>query len=69
MVIYADRHLYAFGEGGVIGLIEATPTAYKEKSRFEISKGDFPTWTPPVISGGKLYIREQDNLYCYNIKR
>jgi outer membrane protein assembly factor BamB len=68
-VIFADRHLYCVGEDGVIGLVEATPTAYKEKSRFEISRGSYPTWTPPVISGGKLYLREQDNLYCYDIKR
>jgi hypothetical protein len=53
----------------VIGLVEATPEGYREKSRFEISKGDFPTWSQPVISNGRLYLREQDNLYCFNIKR
>jgi outer membrane protein assembly factor BamB len=68
-VAYADRHLYALGEDGVVGLIEATPAGYKEKSRFEISRGRFPTWTQPVIANGKLYLREQDNLYCYNVKR
>jgi hypothetical protein len=55
-------------EDGVVGLIEATPERYKERSRFEIHRGSFPTWTPPVIANGKLYLREQDNLYCYNIK-
>jgi outer membrane protein assembly factor BamB len=68
-VIYADRHLYALGENGTVGLIEVSPERYIEKSRFEIPRGDFPTWTPPVIADGKLYLREQDNLYCYNIKR
>jgi outer membrane protein assembly factor BamB len=68
-VTYADRHLYAMSEDGVVGLIEATPAGYKEKSRFEISRGRYPTWTPPVIASGKLFLREQDNLYCYNIKR
>jgi outer membrane protein assembly factor BamB len=67
--IFAERHLYCLGEDGMMGLIEATPAAYKEKSRFEISRGSFPTWTPPAIAGGKLYLREQDNLYCYDIKR
>src|SRR4051794_28138661 len=62
-VAYADRHLYALGEDGVVGLIEATPAGYKEKSRFEISRGSFPTWTQPVVANGKLYLREQDNLY------
>ena len=68
-LIYADRHLYCLGEEGVVGLVEASPAGYKEKSRFEISKGGFPTWSQPVIANGKLYLREQDNLYCYNIKK
>jgi hypothetical protein len=68
-LIYADRHLYCLGETGVMGLVEASSEGYKEKSRFEIPRGEFPTWTPPAIAGGKLYLREQDNLYCYNIKQ
>lgn len=67
-VIYADKHLYLLGEDGVVGLADASPDAYKEVSRFEISKGSLPTWSPPVISDAKLYLRDQDNLYCYNIK-
>jgi outer membrane protein assembly factor BamB len=66
---YADGKLYLLGEDGVVGLAEASPAGYKEKSRFKIPRGALPTWTPPVISGGKLYLREQDNLYCYDIKR
>lgn len=67
-VTYADRKLFLLSENGVVGLAEATPAGYKEKSRFEIPRGDLPTWTPPVISGGRLYLREQDNLYCFDIK-
>ena len=66
---YADGKLHLLGEGGVVGLAEASPTGYKEKSRFNIPRGELPTWTPPVISGGRLYLREQDNLYCYDIKK
>jgi outer membrane protein assembly factor BamB len=68
-VTYADGKLYLLSEDGVVGLAEATPSGYKERSRFQIPRGDFPTWTPPVISGGRLYLREQDNLYCYDIKK
>lgn len=67
-LIYADGHLYVFSEGGVAGLVQATPEEYREKSRFEIDSGRYPTWTLPVIANGKLYLREQDNLYCYNIQ-
>jgi hypothetical protein len=57
------------GERGIVGLIEPNPSAYTEKSRFEIPSGDYPTWTPPVVANGRLYLREQDNLYSYDIKR
>ena len=67
--IYADQRLYCMGEEGAVGLIEPSPAAYKEVSRFQIQKGEYPTWTPPVVANGKLYLREQDNLYCYDIKR
>ena len=67
-VTYADGKLYLFGETGVVGLAEATPEGYKEISRFKIPKGEFLTWTPPVLAGGRMYLREQDNLYCFDIK-
>ena len=67
--IFAEGHLYCQSEDGVIGLIDACPEAYKEKSRFRIPMGYFPSWTPPVVAGRRLYLRDQDNLYCYGIKR
>lgn len=67
-VIYAEGHLYCQGENGAIGLVEVSPDSYKEKSRFQIARGEFPMWTLPVISNGRLYIRDQDTLYSYNVK-
>jgi hypothetical protein len=67
-VTYADGMLYVYGEKGTVGLVEATPKSYHEISRFQINPGDYNTWTPPVIADGKMYLREQDNLYCYDVK-
>ena len=67
-LIYADKHLYVLSEDGAVGLVEPNPAGYKEISRFEISHGQWPTWSPPVISDGKLYLREQDTLISYDIK-
>lgn len=67
-VAYADGMLYVLGEDGTVALAEATPEAYKEVSRFDIRKGSLPTWTPPVISNGRLYLRDQDNLVSYDVK-
>ncbi|MGZ5436770.1 MAG: PQQ-binding-like beta-propeller repeat protein [Pyrinomonadaceae bacterium] len=65
---YADGHLYAFSENGVIGLVEANPTAYREKGRFRIQQGSLPTWAHPVVAGGRLYIRDQDTIYAYDVR-
>lgn len=65
---FADGHLYAFSENGVVGLVEANPAAYKEKGRFRIQQGSLPTWSHPVVAGGRLYIRDQDTIYAYDVR-
>ena len=65
---YADGNLYAFSENGVVGLVEADPTAYREKGRFRIQQGSLPTWTHPVVAGGRLYLRDQDTIYAFDVK-
>jgi len=67
-LVYADGNLYCFSENGVVGLVEATPTGYKEKGRFRIQQGSLPTWTHPVVAGGRLYLRDQDTIYAFDIK-
>lgn len=71
-VLYADGHLYTRSESGKgrIALVEATPTGYKEKGRFEQpDRSDKNSWPHPVIAGGRLYIRDQDLLLCYDVKQ
>jgi outer membrane protein assembly factor BamB len=67
-VIFADGHLYVLGEGGTVALVEAGPAAYREVSRFSFAKSEWPAWAPPAISDGKLFIRDQDSLYCHAIR-
>jgi outer membrane protein assembly factor BamB len=67
--IFANGHLVVRGEGGGVALVEASPAGYKEKGRFTLAKtGGNGAWANPVVSGGKLYLREWDNLYCYDLK-
>jgi len=65
---YADGMLYLLGEDQVVGLAEASPNGYAEKGRFSIEYLGKPSWAHPVVAGGKLYIRNQKNLTCYDIK-
>jgi len=67
-VTYADGHLYIQSENNLVALAEATPTAYKEKGRFEIPDKGQMSWAHPVISDGRLYVRNQDTLLVYDIK-
>lgn len=66
-ISYADGRIYFRYENGVMILVEATGEAYREHGHFEIPGVSKPSWPHPVISGGKLYLREQDNLLCYDI--
>jgi outer membrane protein assembly factor BamB len=67
-VIFADGSLYIQGEDNVIGLADATSSGYREKGRFRIPDKGLPSWAHPVISDGRLYIRNQDTILVYDIK-
>lgn len=68
-LVYADGRLYCFSENGVVGLVEATPAGYVERGRFRIQQGELPTWTHPVVAGGRLYLRDQDTIYAFDVKQ
>lgn len=68
-VIYADGNLYFRYENGVMALIEATPKAYNLKGKFELASNNGRSWPHPVIHDGKLYLRDQATLLCYDIKK
>ena len=67
-VVYADERLYLFSEGGTVGLAEANPDAYREHGRFQLKTGNLPTWSHPVVADGKLFLRDQDRLYAYDVR-
>lgn len=65
----ADGRLYYRNEGGPIMLIEINPKKYVEHGRFRPAKTSrAPAWPHPVLANGKLYIRDQDMLFCYDVK-
>jgi len=68
-VAYADGNLYFRYQNGQVIRIEATPAGYKEKGSFTIPGVTGPSWPHPVIAGGRLYIREQDTLLAYDVRK
>ncbi len=71
----ADGMLYLLDEGsGTVVLIKASPKGWAEHGRFKldpqttIRNPQGRIWTHPVISGGKLYLRDQDLIFCFDVK-
>lgn len=71
----ADGRIYCYTEGnGTVALIAASPEGWQETGRFrlpELSTSRKPQgriWTPPVVSGGRLFLRDQELLYCYDVR-
>jgi outer membrane protein assembly factor BamB len=67
-ITYADRHFYILSEDNVVGLVEATPAGYREKGRFRIADQGLPSWAHPVVSNGRLYIRNQGVVASYDVR-
>jgi outer membrane protein assembly factor BamB len=67
-VLYADNRLYFRYQNGVVLLLEAKPTGYSEKGSFTIPEVSHPSWPHLVVADGRLYVREQDSLYVYDVR-
>jgi outer membrane protein assembly factor BamB len=70
-IVYADGRLYCRNEGreGTLYLVETNPKEYVERGRFNpTDRSKEQAWPHPVVANGKLYIRDQDVLLCYDVK-
>ena len=65
-LLLADGYLIILGEGGKLALAEANPSEYNEKARFQLF--DDKCWTVPTLAGGKLYIRNQKEMVCLDLR-
>jgi len=70
----AGNRLYCLEErSGTVALVEASPGGWKEHGRFKLTaqskqrSSEGAIWTHPVIANGKLYLRDQELLSCYDI--
>lgn len=68
-VVAADGHLYFRYQNGVMALIEANPASYQSKGSFKIPGAGGDSWSHPMISHGKLFLREKDDLWVYHLRQ
>ncbi|MCE9519843.1 MAG: PQQ-like beta-propeller repeat protein [Verrucomicrobia bacterium] len=71
----ADGMFYLLEESsGTVVLIEASPDAWREHGRFKLEpqsaqrKPQGKIWTHPVVCNGRLYLRDQEFISCYDVK-
>jgi outer membrane protein assembly factor BamB len=66
-VTYVDGHLIFRYQDGLVALFEANPRKFVKKGSFTPEFQEAESWSHPVVSGGRLYLREQDKLMCYEL--
>ncbi len=66
-LIAAQGHLFILGEQGDVAMAKATPEGYQELGRMKIL--DYKSWTPPSLAGGRLYLRDQQNIACLDLRK
>jgi len=69
LLLYADDMLYVHSEDGRVSLVEATPEGFRLRGRFnQPDRSSKRSWPHPVIAHGRLYLRDQDVLLCYDLR-
>jgi hypothetical protein len=74
-VTYADGRFYCYGErNGSVTLLEASSKAFNVISKFVVSQKSSKRkpagglWTPPVVANGRLFLRDQELVFCHEVQ-
>ena len=65
-LLLASSHLVILTEKGDLVLVKATPERHEETARFSAIQGK--TWNNPVLSGGRLLVRNTTEMACFDIR-
>ena len=69
-MVSADGRLVFRWQDGTVGLVDASPAKFALAGKFkQPDRSEQNAWSHPVIANGKLYLRDQDVLLCYDVKR
>lgn len=67
LTLYSGHVIFRY-QDHTVALFEATPDGKKAKGTFKIPDGQKESWAHPVVANGRLYLRNQDKLLCYDLK-
>ncbi len=65
-LLLADGHLIVLTEKGDLVLVKATPESHQELASFSALSGK--TWNNPAMAGGRLIVRNQTEMVCYDLR-
>jgi outer membrane protein assembly factor BamB len=66
-LLIADGLLIILGDNGKLALAEASPEDYREQAAFQGPRRK--CWTMPVLAQGRLYVRDQERIICYDLRK
>jgi len=67
--IHADGRIYCLTSRGIVALLKPTEAGFEIVGRFQLPGGRKNVWAYPAVCDGRLYLRNEDKLYCYDIRR
>ncbi len=70
-VIWAENRLYVLIQSGLMLLLEPTEKEFVTRGQFQFEERpkSRDAWAHPVIHQGRLYLRYDDRLCCYDVKK
>ena len=68
-LLLAGDQLIVLSENGKLALSEASPEAFQQKAAFQAITTSGPCWTLPVVAGGRLYLRGEEELVCFDVRK
>jgi outer membrane protein assembly factor BamB len=66
-LLAAGEHLIILGEDGTLCVAEATPAGYRQTASWRVSANK--CWTVPALAGGRLYVRDESQIVCLDLRR
>jgi hypothetical protein len=66
--VMANGKFIILSEYGTLALAPVDPAKWTEISRFKVPRMHYPSWPAPVLSRGRVYLRCEDWLVCYNLR-
>jgi outer membrane protein assembly factor BamB len=64
--LLVDGHIISLSENGVLALLKVNPKKYEEVSSYKLTL-DYPSWAPPVLANGILYVRGNGTLLALEL--